>query len=60
MLHNVTPVAGGVTDAEEDRFVGRFGKGEGFFPPWIPIDGVVGVLEEIWACFVRMVIYFYG
>jgi hypothetical protein len=50
MLHDVAPVAGGVADGEEDRLV--FGQRplERLLAPRIPVDGVVGVLEEVWAC----------
>ncbi len=45
--HDVAPVTGGVADAEEDRLVFPSGAGQRVFTPRVPIDGVVGVLEEI-------------
>ena len=48
-LHDVAPVAGGIADAEEDGFIFRLGLFEGFRPPGIPVDWVVGVLEEVGA-----------
>ena len=48
-LHDVAPVAGGIADAEEDGFIFRLGLFEGFRAPGIPVDGVVGVLEEVGA-----------
>jgi hypothetical protein len=36
-----------VTDGEKDRFVLDLGFAEGSFIPGEPMDGVVGVLEEI-------------
>jgi hypothetical protein len=44
-------VAGAVADAEEDGFVFAFGFFEGFFAPWVPVDGVVLVLEEVGGFF---------
>lgn len=49
--HDVTPVTGGVADTEEDRFVLFFGESKSFFSPWIPVYGIVSVLEEVGACF---------
>jgi hypothetical protein len=40
-------VAGAVADAEEDGFVFAFGFFEGCFAPWVPVDWVVLVLEEV-------------
>ena len=51
-LHDMAPVAGGVADAEEDGLVFVAGLLEGFRPPGEPVDGVVGVLEEVGAGFV--------
>ena len=48
-LHDVAPVAGGVADAEEDGLVFRAGFFEGFGAPREPVDGIVGVLEEVGA-----------
>jgi len=45
--HDMAPVAGGVTDAEEDRFVFGFGAGQHFRPPLMPVHRVVRVLKEI-------------
>ena len=46
-FHHVTPMAGRVADAQEDRPVEEPGPGEGLGPPRIPLDRVAGVLEEI-------------
>ncbi len=45
----MTPVTGAVADAEEDRFLFTPGPRQGLFAPGKPVDGVVGVLEEIGA-----------
>jgi len=50
-FHDVAPVAGAVADAEEDGFVFAFGFFEGFFAPWVPVDWVVLVLEEVGGFF---------
>ena len=46
-FHHVAPVAGRITDAEEDRFVlfARFGKG--LVAPGIPIHRIMLVLEQV-------------
>ena len=45
--HHVAPVAGGVTDAEEEGFLLRTGPGKGLLAPWPPVHGVVGVLAQV-------------
>jgi hypothetical protein len=49
VLHHVAPVAGGIADGEEDRLVLLPGAGESFLSPGVPVDRVVGVLEEVRA-----------
>ena len=49
VLHDVAPVAGRVADREQDRLVLRAGALERVIPPRVPVDGVVGVLEEVGA-----------
>ena len=39
----------GVADRQEDRLVGVAGRGEGLLAPGVPVDGVVGVLQEVRA-----------
>src|SRR5205809_5227110 len=51
-LHDVAPVAGGVANAEQNWFVFLLGFLQGFFAPWVPIYGVVGVLQQVRACLV--------
>ena len=45
--HHVAPVAGGVADAQEYRDAALAGIGERVVTPLPPVDGVVGVLEEV-------------
>ena len=47
----LTPVASGVTDTQEDWLVFFFGFLQCFFVPGIPVNWVIGVLEEIGALF---------
>jgi hypothetical protein len=47
--HDVAPVAGRVAHREQDRHVAALGLGEGVVAPLPPVDGVVGVLEEVGA-----------
>jgi hypothetical protein len=49
--HDMTPMTGGVSDAEEDRLVFGFSFCERFFAPWIPVHWFVGVLKQVWGCF---------
>ena len=43
--HDMAPVAGGIADAEQDGLVLFLCFLQGLVTPWIPIHGVVGVLE---------------
>ena len=53
MLHDVTPVTGGVTDAEEDQLVFLPRPIESFLAPGVPVHRVVCVLEKIRTRFVN-------
>jgi hypothetical protein len=44
-------MAGGVSNGEENGFIFLLCSTQSFFSPRIPINGVVGVLEEIGAGF---------
>src|SRR5262249_10516579 len=55
--HDVAPVAGGVADRKQDRFVAVPGLGERIRPPRPPVDGVVFVLQKVWAAFAREPIF---
>ena len=48
-LHDVTPVAGGVSDRQEDGFVIVPGARERLLAPRVPVHRVVRVLEEVGA-----------
>ena len=52
-LHDVAPVARRVADRQEDRPVEELRPGERVGTPREPIDGVVGVLEQVRAGLVR-------
>ena len=52
MGHHVAPVAGGVSDAQENRLVFLPGAGQRLLAPGIPVDRIVCVLEEIGGGFV--------
>lgn len=47
LLHNVAPVAGGVAHRQEDHLVLGLGRCNRFRSIRIPIDGIVGMLQEI-------------
>src|SRR5947207_4658318 len=51
-LHDMAPVAGRVANTEQDGFVLLLRLLQGFFAPWVPIYGVVGMLQEVWTCLV--------
>ena len=48
-FHDVAPMAGRVSDADKDRNSAFPGGFECSIAPWIPVDGVVGVLLEVGA-----------
>jgi hypothetical protein len=48
-LHDVAPVAGRVAHREQHRLVLAAGQLEGFRAPGIPVDRIVGVLEQVGA-----------
>ena len=48
-LHHVAPVAGGVADRQQDRFIFGLGAGQGLLAPGVPVHRVVGVLQKIGA-----------
>ena len=48
-LHHVAPVTGRVSDREQDRFVLCMCKRGCLFPPRVPVNGIVGVLQEVGA-----------
>src|SRR5216117_2674098 len=45
--HHVAPVTGGVADAQEDRFVFLLGPLECLSSPRVPINRILGVLEQV-------------
>src|SRR2546430_8436427 len=51
-LHDMAPVAGRVANTEQDGFILLLRLLQGFFAPWVPIYGVVGMLQEVWTCLV--------
>ena len=55
-FHHVTPVTGGITDAQEDWSVFAFGFAESLVTPRVPIHWIVGVLKQIGACLMNKVI----
>jgi len=55
--HDMTPMTGGVSDAQEDGLIFHPGFGQRFFSPRMPVYRVVGVLEEIGGCFVYKMIW---
>ncbi len=51
LLHDVAPVTGAVADGQENELFLFLGLLERLRPPGIPVDRVVGVLQEIGAAF---------
>src|SRR6478672_4964339 len=54
--HDVTPMASGVADGEEDRLIFASGPEKRFFAPGIPIDGVLRMLQEVGRLLVSEII----
>jgi len=52
VLHDMTPVTGGVPDAEQNRLRLSPRFGERLVAPRIPINGIVSVLKKVWTGFV--------
>ena len=50
-LHDVAPMAGGITDGEKDWLVGLLGGLEGFLAPRVPVHRVMRVLKEVGGFF---------
>ena len=57
VLHHMTPMARGVADREKDRFVVGASPGKRFIAPGIPVDRIVGVLQQIRTALVRETIH---
>ena len=49
----MAPVASGVADGKQDWLSAALSFAEGLMSPWPPVDGIVFVLQEIWAGFIR-------
>ncbi len=45
--HDMAPMAGGVSDGEQDRFVGALGLGKSLRRPRPPVNRVILVLDEV-------------
>jgi hypothetical protein len=52
MGHDMAPMAGGIADGHEQRFVAPLCFGQSFGPPGAPINGIVFMLQQIGAGFV--------
>jgi hypothetical protein len=52
-LHHVAPVAGGVADRDQQRLLLLARAGQRLLAPWVPVDRVVLVLEEVGRSLVR-------
>jgi hypothetical protein len=48
----MTPVTGGITDTQQDRFVFTLGLGKCFLAPGMPVNWIVGMLQEIRTGFI--------
>jgi hypothetical protein len=54
-LHDVTPVTGGIADADEEEFVVFSSEGYGFWSPHLPCHWVVHVASYLWEGDVMLV-----
>ncbi|MFT5195679.1 MAG: hypothetical protein ACI85U_002701 [Candidatus Promineifilaceae bacterium] len=57
MRHHMAPMASCVTDTEQNRFVLLSGGLKRLIPPRVPMNGVIGVLEQIGGGFSFKVIH---
>ena len=48
-FHHMTPMAGGIPDTDDDRFIFLSGPGKRILSPWQPIDRVMGMLQQVRA-----------
>ena len=55
--HDVTPVARGIADGQEDGLVLVLGPAQGLVTPWKPLHRIVGVLAEIGARLVGQAVH---
>ncbi len=49
MGHDMAPMAGGVANRQQDRPVQFLGALQRLAAPWIPLDRIVGMLEQVGA-----------
>ena len=52
-FHDMTPMAGGIADREQDRTILFFGGLQGFRSPGVPLHGVVGMLQQVGTRFMN-------
>ena len=52
-FHDMAPVAGGISDTYQHGLVFLSGFLDSFISPGIPVDRVVGVLEQVGTAFVN-------
>src|SRR5262245_40444502 len=52
MRQDVTPMAGGIADTEMDRKIFCARARKSFIAPWIPVDRIMRMLQEVRAGFV--------
>jgi hypothetical protein len=55
----MAPVAGGITDRQEDPLALAFRPGQGLFSPGLLIDRIKGLLEPIGALLIHLMIGFF-
>ena len=55
-FHDVAPVAGGIPDRQENRFVFAPGLRKGLLAPRIPVDRIVRVLQQVGTGFVDKIV----
>ncbi len=48
-FHDVTPMAGAISDREQDRAIQLVSPLEGFVPPRVPVHRILAVLKQVGA-----------
>ena len=60
MCHNMTPMAGAVTDTQENRLILRLCPFKCLAAPRIPVNRIVCVLKQIRTCFIFQMIHIHS
>src|SRR3989304_1995022 len=57
MFHNMTPMTGSISNAQKNWLIFCSGTGKSLFSPGIPINWIMGMLEQVRRVFINQTIY---